>query len=119
MNLRRCLWCLLPRRKWRQAVVLSDGSGVFGTSFGGYVACGGSPAFRSAGGLLRLVEAEYSFYEGSTGYAREQHDLRRLAAGLRLLDDRAAVNGWLCEGCAAKGADFDPVGAVERGEVIL
>ena len=115
MNLRRCLWCLLPRAKWRQAVVLSDGSGVWGTSFGGYVACGGAPAFRAAGHLLRLAEAEYSFLEGSTGNARELHDLRRLAAGLRPLDERAAVNGWLCEGCESKGADFDPVGAVERG----
>ena len=110
MNLRRCLWCLLPRERWTSPrwCPLAE-----------RVPCDGSPAFRPAGRLLRLVEADYSFLEPHVGNARQLHDRRRLAAGLRQLDGRAAVYGWLCEGCESGGADFDPVGLVERGEVIL
>lgn len=96
MNLRRCLWCLLP------------------ADF-----VGGEPAFRPAGRVLQLVESDYSFLEPHKGNARQLHDRRRLAAGLRRLDERAAVHGRICGGCEARGADFDPVGMVERGEVIL
>jgi hypothetical protein len=113
VNLRRCLWCLLPRARWVTARWNPEMAQAEA------VRCGGSPAFRPAGRVLQHVESDYSFFANWSGNSRRLHDLRRLADGLRRLDERAAVNGWLCEGCEARGADFDPVGLVERGEVIL
>lgn len=118
MNLRRCLWCLLPRSEWHRSVVVPAGTGLDGTGYE-LVPCSGARAFRAAGDLLELAEADYSVAEFRPGCARQRHDARRLVAGLRRLDARAAVHGWLCEGCENRGAEFDPVGAVQRGEVIL
>ena len=95
--LRRCLWC------WTSAH--PEG-------------CEDERAFRAAGELREELESRAAVLDWQGGH-RDRQDVARLLALVRDLPERQAVYGRLCDICRNNGAEFDPVGEVERGEVIL